>query len=129
MAKPRVFISFDYDHDETLKEFLVGQAKNPDTPFTLEDWSIKEPLTGNWKEKAKARIRAVDVVTVICGKNTHTATGVSAEITISQEEKVPYFLLQGYSFGGCTKPKSAKDSDKMYNWTWDNLKTLVGGGR
>jgi hypothetical protein len=94
MAKQRVFISFDYDHDETLKDFLVGQAKNPDTPFTLEDWSIKEPLTGNWKEKAKVRIRSVDVLAVICGKNTHTATGVSAEITIAQEEKVPYFLLQ-----------------------------------
>ena len=129
MANQRVFISFDYDHDETLKDFLVGQAKNPDTPFTLEDWSIKESLTGNWKEKAKVRIRSVDTLAVICGKNTHTATGVSAEITIAQEEKVPYFLLQGYNSAGCTRPKAAKDTDKMYNWTWDNLKTLVGGGR
>jgi len=28
--KVPVFISFDYDHDATLKEFLVGQAKNDD---------------------------------------------------------------------------------------------------
>ena len=30
MAKKRVFISFDYDHDETLKTFLVGQSKHSD---------------------------------------------------------------------------------------------------
>jgi hypothetical protein len=27
------------------------------------------------------------------------------------------------------KPKAAKNTDKMYKWTWDNLKTLIGGGR
>jgi hypothetical protein len=66
MAKTRVFISFDYDHDEALKEFLVGQSKLKDSPFELADWSIKEPLTGNWKEKARTRIKGVDVVAVIC---------------------------------------------------------------
>jgi len=32
MAKPRVFISFDYDHDLDLKNLLVGQARNDDSP-------------------------------------------------------------------------------------------------
>jgi hypothetical protein len=42
MAKTKVFVSFDYDHDETLKDFLVGQSKLKDSPFDLADWSIKE---------------------------------------------------------------------------------------
>lgn len=104
MAKKRVYVSFDYDHDATLKEFLVGQAKLPDSPFELADWSIKEALTGDWKEKARKRIRAVDVVAVICGLNTDTATGVSAEVTLAQEEKKDYFLLAGYA----DKTKSQK---------------------
>jgi hypothetical protein len=66
---------------------------------------------------------------VICGEHTDTATGVSAELKIAQEEGVTYFLLQGYADKTCKKPKAAKDSDKMYKWTWDNLKKLVGGGR
>ena len=49
----KVFISFDYDHDEILKTFLVGQSKHSDSPFELTDWSIKEELTGNWKDKAR----------------------------------------------------------------------------
>jgi hypothetical protein len=129
MAKKRVFISFDYDHDGTLKDFLVGQAKNPDSPFELADWSIKEAMTGDWKKKARTRIKGVDVVAVICGVHTDTASGVSAELTIAQEEAVPYVLLQGYSDKTCKKPAAAKASDKIYRWTWDNLKTLVGGGR
>jgi hypothetical protein len=129
MAKTKVFVSFDYDHDEFLKEALVGQSKHKDSPFELSDWSIKEPLTGNWKEKARKRIRAVDVVAVICGQYTDKATGVSAEVEIAQEEKVDYFLLAGYAEKANKKPKSAKSTDKLYNWTWDNLKKLIGGGR
>ena len=34
MAKTKVFVSFDYDHDETLKEFLVGQSKLKDSPLS-----------------------------------------------------------------------------------------------
>ncbi|WP_291648972.1 hypothetical protein [Bosea sp. (in: a-proteobacteria)] len=51
MAKKRAFISFDYDNDETLKTFLIGQAKLPDSPFELADWSIKEHITGDWEKK------------------------------------------------------------------------------
>lgn len=129
MSKKRVFISFDYDHDETLKTLLVGQSKHQDSPFELTDWSIKESITGDWKAKARTRIKSVDIVAVICGEHTNTATGVSAELTIAQEENIPYFLLNGYSEKTCVKPKAAKSSDKIYNWTWGNLKTLIGGGR
>lgn len=129
MANKRVFISFDYDHDETLKTFLVGQSKLQDSPFELTDWSIKEPITGDWKAKARTRIKSVDIVVVICGVNTDTATGVSAELTIAQEENVSYFLLKGYSDKTCVKPKASKSTDKIYDWTWPNLKTLIGGGR
>ncbi|MBP0622932.1 TIR domain-containing protein [Cupriavidus consociatus] len=129
MAKKRVFISFDYDHDETLKTFLVGQAKNEDSPFEFADWSIKEHINDDWKAKARTRIKSVDVVCVICGEHTDTATGVSAEVKIAQEEGVSYFLLQGYADKTCKKPKAAKDTDKLYKWTWDNLKKLVGGAR
>ena len=29
----RAFISFDFDRDKTLKDFMVAQAKLPDSPF------------------------------------------------------------------------------------------------
>ncbi len=129
MAKSRVFTSFDYDHDEDLRVMLVGQSKNPDSPFELADWSVKEPMTGDWKAKVRRRIKATDQVAVMCGQYTHTASGVSVEVKIAQEEGIPYFLLKGRKDKNCTKPTAAKTSDKIYNWTWDNLKLLIGGSR
>jgi len=128
MAATRVYVSFDYDHDNDLKNLLVGQARNDDSPFSVSDWSIKEETT-NWTENARKRIRAVEQVVVICGEHTDTATGVGVEVKIAQEEKISYFLLEGRSDKTCKKPTSAKADDKMYKWTWDNLKKLIGGAR
>ena len=129
MTKKRAFISFDFDHDEELRNLLVGQAKNPDSPFDIADWSVKEPLTGNWKEKVRERIRRTDLTIVICGEWTHTATGVAEELRITREEGKPYFLLRGRAGKTCTKPNTALESDEIHKWTWDNLKKLIGGAR
>ena len=129
MAKKRVFISFDYDHDEGAKVMLAGQAKLPDSPFDFTDASVKDHLPGDWKEKIKRRFDNVDVVVVLCGEKTHTATGVAAELEIARQKGKEYFLLAAYPDKTCTKPTTAPSSDKLYNWTWPNLKTLIGGGR
>jgi len=125
----RVYTAFDYDHDEFLRTALVGQSKHEDSPFEICDWSVKEPFTGDWKRKARERIRKCGQMIVICGEYTHTATGVAAELEIAQEENLPYFLLYGYADKTCTKPTTAKATDKMYKWTWDNLKALIKGDR
>lgn len=129
MALKRAFIAFDFDHDEDLRNLLAGQSKHPDTPFEIKDRSLKEPLTGDWKEKVRRRMDNVDLVIVLCGQYTHLATGVGAELTIAQEKTKPYFLLKGRADKICTKPTSALATDKVYNWTWENLKLLVGGSR
>jgi hypothetical protein len=129
-SPPRAFVSFDYDNDSSLRDLLLGQSEHPDTNFQMHDWSLKEPFTPSvWKERVRQRIRASDLVIVICGQNTHTATGVDIELRIAQEERKPYFLLKGYRDKVCTRPPSARTSDSLYNWSWDNLKKLVRGER
>jgi len=129
MAKQRAFISFDVDNDSDAKMLLAGQAKLEDSPFDFNDASIKEPLAGDWKEKVKRRMDNIDIVIVLCGTKTHTAKGVADELQIARDKKKSFFLLAAYSDKTCTKPTTALDSDKVYKWTWDNLKTLIGGGR
>lgn len=130
MVKKRVFISFDFDHDESQKHLLVGQSKNPDSPFELADWSSKEHLTGDWKAKIRAKLTYVDVVCILCGRHMATATGVAHELAMAQELGKPYFLLNAYgSANDMTRPAGAKASDKMYAWNWENLKKLIGGDR
>ena len=50
---------------------------------------------------------------------------ISMELMIAQQAKLSYFLLRGYERRPCRSPLSAKNTDKLYPWTWDNLKNLV----
>jgi glutamate formiminotransferase len=129
MGRKKVFVSFDYDHDATIKMFLVNQSKLDDAPFDIWDSSVKEHIDGDWEAKVRRKIREVDVVCVLCGEHTHTARGVAIELRIAKEVGTTHFLLAGYKDKTCTKPTSATSADKLYNWTWENLKTLIHGGR
>lgn len=129
MSKKRAFISFDFDHDEDLRTLLVGQSRHPDSPFDLADWSVKDAMSGDWKTKVRSRIKGCDFVVIMCGEHTDTANGVSVELQIARDERVPYFLLWGRSEKACVKPTAALASDKIYKWTWDNLKALIAGSR
>lgn len=128
-TKKRVFISFDIDHDEGTKTMLAGQADLPDSPFDFKDASVKNHLTGDWEEKVRRRMDNIDVVIILCGTSTHTASGVAAELIIAKEKGIPYILLSAYKDKNCTKPTSATTGDKLYDWTWPNLKALIDGGR
>lgn len=129
MTMKRAFISFDFDHDEELRDALVGQAKNPDSPFQIADWSVRERFDSNWKQEVRNRIRRTDLTIVICGEHTHQARGVAAELTITREERKRYFLLRGRPHKVCHKPVTALRSDQIHKWSWDNLKKLIAGQR
>jgi len=128
-TKKKGFISFDFDHDEDTKILLAEQARLPDSPFEITDASVREPLIGDWGDKVRRRMDNIDVVIVLCGEHAYLAKGVAAELTIAREKNKRYFLLAAYANRTCTKPTSAMSSDKVYEWTWDNLKTLIGGWR
>jgi hypothetical protein len=123
--KTRVFISFDYDHDQDLKNLLVGQSRHKDSPFFIEDWSIKQE-TKSWKADARKRIRLSDVVIVICGHHTHQAVGVTAEINIAREEAVPFRLLRGRKSGWVRRPQGASWLwDTLHPWAWNKLRSIT----
>lgn len=129
MNKKRVFISFDYDNDQDIKGSLVAQARLEDSPFDIVDMSIKEAIDSNWKQYARKRIKSCDCVIVLCGRHTSKAKGVTAELSIALEENVPYFLLRGRNEGSVEFPTGCLSNDKMYDWTWNNLKLLLKGYR
>jgi predicted GTPase len=124
MAKKRVFVSFDFDNDKKLKDFIVGQARLPDSPFDIVDTSLKEaaPMK-TWEEKARAAIKRSDLVLVMVGPNSHRAPGVLKEVGMAREEKKPVVQVIGYKDGDYT---ALPEAGKLYQWNWDNLKKLLG---
>ena len=124
MAKKRVFVSFDFDNDKALKDFIVGQARNADSPFEIVDTSLKEaaPMK-TWEEKARAAIRRSDLILVMVGASTHRAPGVLKEVKMAREEGKPIVQVIGYRDGNYTP---VPDAGRLYRWDWDNLKRLLG---
>ena len=125
MTTKGVFISFDYDNDKDLPGNLVAQARNPESPFSITDQSVQEPISENWRRQVRQLISEADLMIVICGEHTHDAVGVAAEVTIAQEEEKPYFLLKGRKRKTCTKPRNTLVSDQIHNWNWQNLQNLI----
>ena len=119
----RAFISFDFDRDKTLKDFMVGQAKLPDSPFTMADWSMKEAAQErNWKAEAEGRIKRCDVVIVMVGDQTHRAPGVLAEVEMARRNGIKIVQVIG---DGDSSPKPVPRAGTLYRWNWKNLKNIL----
>lgn len=122
MANPRVFVSFDFDNDLALKNLFVGQSKNPDSPFEIEDWSLKEEEEEEeWKAEARRRIKRSKYFVVLVGAKTYRAPGVRKEIRIAKEEGITRYQIKSadndYSW--------VEDAGTRLTWTWENLKNYL----
>ena len=123
MAKKRVFVSFDFDNDQTLKHFIVGQSRLADSPFEIVDFSLIEAAPERtWEDKARTAIKKSEIVLVIVGSKTHRAPGVLKEVKMARDAKIPIVQIIGYKDGDYTP---VPDAGRLYKWSWDNLKKLL----
>ena len=119
MAKLKMFVSFDYETDLSLKGNLVAQAELPDSPFSVTDVSLQErEPEQEWLRKAKSAIAKCDVFVVILGRNTHSAPGVLQEIEIAKGMNKRRFQLRPQG----AKWNPMKGAGEMIVWTWENLR-------
>lgn len=124
MPKKRVFVSFDFDNDKTLKDFIVGQSKLPDSPFDVADHSLKEAQPQrDWESKARAAISLSEVFIVMLGSRTRWAPGVLKEVKMAQELSKPRFQIVGYRDG--SEDWAVPGAGRTYRWNWTNLKALL----
>jgi hypothetical protein len=123
MAK-KVFVSFDFDNDKILKEFILGQAKNPDSPFEVVDHSLQEAAPeADWVNRARAAITRAEVVITMLGPKTRFAPGVRKEIALATELSKYRFQIIGYQNG--SEDWAVANGGRTYDWNWENLKRLL----
>ena len=124
LQKKRVFVSFDYDNDKKLKDFIIGQSRLQDSPFEVADWSMKEAAPQKyWEDEARNRIKRSDIVIVMVGNLTYKAPGVLKEVRMAREEEIPIIQMIGYRD---SHPTRVPNAGRLYFWNWDNLKNLLG---
>jgi len=124
VAKTKIFVSFDFDHDRALRDFILGQARLPKSPFEVADHSLKEASReALWERKARAAIGRADKFVVILGPRTRFASGVRKEVAMAVMLGKPRFQIIGYTDG--SRQWAVAGAGRVYRWTWDNLETLL----
>lgn len=123
MAK-KVFVSFDFDNDSGIKNFVTGQAKLSTSPFWCADWSMKEAAPQHrWEDEAEKRIKQCDIVLVMVGKQTYKARGVLKEVEFARKHNRPIAQIIAYS--DLINPTPVANAGRLYRWSWDSLRTLL----
>ena len=120
----RVFISFAIE-DKTLRDFLVGQARNEQSPFEFVDMSVKQPWDSAWRTKCRTRIKGCDGCLIIVTKNTKNADGQLWEISCAKEEAVPRRGIWGHANDKPASLPAELDGVRIVNWTWQNIANWI----
>lgn len=124
MAK-KVFVSFDWDNDRKIKNFVTGQAKLPTSPFSAIDLSMREEAPQrSWENVAERRIMQCDLLLVMVGRQTYKAQGVQKEVAMARKHGVQVAQIIGYS--NLVNATPVPDAGKLYRWSWPTLNTLLG---
>lgn len=117
MAKTKVFVSYDYNHDSDLKDTFIAQSKLPDSPFSINDLSLHEQVS-DWQQKARVAIENCDVFVVLLGNNSHQAQGVRREVKMARQLGKRRFQLRKRG----QWPKPLEGAGEVVAWKWKNLK-------
>lgn len=123
MAK-RVFISFAIE-DSNLRDFLVGQARNENSPFEFVDMSVKEPWDSAWKTNCRTKIKGCDGMIIIVTKKTKNADGQLWEVKCAKEEEIPRRGIWGHADDKPATIPQELDGVRIVNWTWDNIESFI----
>jgi hypothetical protein len=127
VVKKKVFVCYDFDHDQPLLDEIATHVKQEDCPYEIGDWS-QEPWDKDlWKERCLAKMKKCNLVLVMVGEKSHIFSWVKDEIKLAREARIPVVGIRGYKDKACQQP----DGLEAYyeNWTWENINDIVGGAR
>lgn len=119
MAILNIFVSFEFDKDQDLKNNFYRQAEE-ETNHRIRDCSLHESYPDEtWKNKARAAIRRCDVVVVLIGQDTHNAQGVIVETDMARSfgKAIIQVRPQGRPYNGLTR------LGQPIPWRWSRINT------
>ena len=126
MANPRVFVSFDFDHNETEKNLFIGQSKNSKTPFNIEDWSSKSSLPQNqWEALIKDKINKCNMLIVLSGQTMASASGVAKEIKMAKDQDVPVFGIYVDGANSNSNLPTGLQRNRTISWNWESIANAI----
>lgn len=117
MATLNIFVSFEFDKDNNLKNNFFHRAKEL-TPHRVRNCSLNEAYPDReWQSKARAAIKECDVVVILVGQDTHNASGIKTEIRIARRLKKPIIQIRPQR-----RPyKGVAGVEPLMRWRWKRI--------
>ena len=121
MPSLSIFVSFEFDRDDDLKNNFYEQAREH-TQHRVRNCSLNEAYPDEqWKRNARKAIAECDVVVVLIGQDTHNAQGVIVETDIARSFHKPTIQIrpQGRPYNGLTR------LEEPIPWKWTTINTKL----
>ena len=118
--KKRIFISFAME-DVELRNLLVGQARNDNSPFDFVDMSVKNPWDSAWKTNCRTKIKGCHGMIAIITKNTKNASGELWEINCAKDEGIPCIGIWGHPDEHFKTLPDEISPLRVIDWNWSNI--------
>lgn len=117
MSTLNIFVSFEFDRDNDLKNNFYKQAEEK-IRHSIRNCSLNEAYPDeSWRRRARAAIEECDVVVVLIGQDTHSARGVIVETDIARSMNKPIIQIkpQGRPYQGLTR------LGEPIPWRWNRI--------
>lgn len=127
--KTRVFVSFDVEHEQPMKELLVYQSAKSDSPFEVVAHSSNEPHAATeWEQRTYSAIAACDAFVVLLGPTTRHVRAVVKEVRIADGLYARGDLdrcLQLISRDEGSQEWAVPGAGPVYWWDWATVKQVL----
>ena len=120
----KIFISFAL-RDADLRDTLIEQVNNENTPYSLEYLTTKASWDPSWKEECRSKVAKCDGVIALITNHIIRADGQQWEIECAYKEMVPVLLLQGKSEKQGKGFPAVIDDKDFLDWTLPNIMTFL----
>lgn len=129
MAKNRVFISYDYDHDKTSKDRLLGWDADKEFEFSSYDQSLDVPVDSNdavaIKGVLSARIGSSSHFLCIVGKESYRSGWAAWETQKAVELKKKLVAVKTDSINNSPSALQRAGASWSMLFTFDSIKRAI----
>lgn len=130
MAKKKIFISYDYDHDKHYKNLLLAWDANKEFDFSFYDQSVDVSIDSDdaaaIKRVISARINASTYFLCIVGKYTHKSGWVVWEIDKAVELKKKIVAVKTSKDNESPSELLGIGAEWALSFTFDSIKNAIG---
>ncbi|MBI2998349.1 MAG: TIR domain-containing protein [Deltaproteobacteria bacterium] len=131
MAKNRVFISYDYDHDKASKDRLLGWDANKEFDFISYDQSLDVSVDSNEaaavKQVLSARIAESSHFLCIVGKQTYRSGWAAWATRKAAELKKKLVAVKTDSINNSPSALQGVGASWSMLFTFDSVKKAIAG--